>query len=69
LAENCVHDSNTGSNTGQLLTRSFMDYAMPLARRMPFFPTELPEGGPCGASWAFALSRALAIIAGVRSGF
>jgi carbon-monoxide dehydrogenase large subunit len=39
LFEQCVYDPATG----QLLTGSFMDYAMPRAADMPFFATALSE--------------------------
>ena len=38
LLENCVYDKN-----GQLLTGSYMDYAMPRADNLPFFKTEISE--------------------------
>jgi carbon-monoxide dehydrogenase large subunit len=38
LMERCVYDSN-----GQLLTASFMDYAMPRARDLPMFATAISE--------------------------
>jgi aerobic carbon-monoxide dehydrogenase large subunit len=40
LMERCVYDSN-----GQLLTASFMDYAMPRARDLPMFATAISEVG------------------------
>jgi carbon-monoxide dehydrogenase large subunit len=39
LAEQCVYDRESG----QLLSGSFMDYAMPKADMVPFFATELSE--------------------------
>jgi carbon-monoxide dehydrogenase large subunit len=39
LFEQCVYDPATG----QLLSGSFMDYAMPRAADMPFFATALSE--------------------------
>ncbi len=39
LAEQCVYDPESG----QLLSGSFMDYAMPKADMVPFFATELSE--------------------------
>ena len=39
LSEQCVYDRETG----QLLSGSFMDYAMPRAELVPFFTTELSE--------------------------
>jgi carbon-monoxide dehydrogenase large subunit len=41
LAERTVYDE------GQLLSASFMDYAMPRAGDLPFFDSELDEGQPC----------------------
>ena len=38
LMERCVYDAE-----GQLLTASFMDYAMPRADQFPFFETEISE--------------------------
>jgi aerobic carbon-monoxide dehydrogenase large subunit len=38
LMERCIYDSN-----GQLLTASFMDYAMPRARDLPMFATAISE--------------------------
>jgi aerobic carbon-monoxide dehydrogenase large subunit len=39
LSEYCVY----GSETGQLLSGSLLDYALPRADRLPFFTTELSE--------------------------
>ena len=39
LGEQCVYDPDSG----QLLSGSFMDYAMPRADTLPFFATELSE--------------------------
>ncbi len=39
LSENCVYDRQTG----QLLSGSLLDYALPRADRVPFFNTELSE--------------------------
>jgi len=39
LSENCVYDRDTG----QLLSGSLLDYALPRAERLPFFTTELSE--------------------------
>ncbi len=39
LLEQCFYDAGTG----QLLTGSFMDYAMPRADDFPFFATEISE--------------------------
>ena len=38
LMERCIYDSN-----GQLLTASFMDYAMPRATDLPMFETAISE--------------------------
>jgi carbon-monoxide dehydrogenase large subunit len=43
LREHCVHDPQTG----QLLTGSFMDYAVPRAADMPVLVSELDETEPC----------------------
>ena len=42
LLENCVYDEN-----GQLLTGSFMDYAMPRASDVPFFTVDHSSVTPC----------------------
>ena len=39
LLEHCFYDSSTG----QLLTGSFMDYAMPRAAMLPFYTTDISE--------------------------
>ncbi|MGE3934974.1 MAG: xanthine dehydrogenase family protein molybdopterin-binding subunit, partial [Rhodospirillaceae bacterium] len=39
LQERCVYDRDTG----QLLSASFMDYALPRADQLPFFATEIAE--------------------------
>ena len=39
LLEQCFYDSSTG----QLISASFMDYAMPRAHNFPFFTTEISE--------------------------
>ena len=39
ISENCVYDRETG----QLLSGSLLDYALPRADRLPFFTTELSE--------------------------
>ena len=39
MSEHCVYDRNTG----QLLSGSLLDYALPRADRLPFFTTELSE--------------------------
>jgi carbon-monoxide dehydrogenase large subunit len=39
LSENCIYDRETG----QLLSGSLLDYALPRADRLPFFTTELSE--------------------------
>jgi aerobic carbon-monoxide dehydrogenase large subunit len=39
MSENCVYDRDTG----QLLSGSLLDYALPRADRLPFFSTELSE--------------------------
>ena len=39
LWEQCVYDAETG----QLLSASFMDYAMPRADKLPSFDTEISE--------------------------
>jgi aerobic carbon-monoxide dehydrogenase large subunit len=39
LSENCLYDRETG----QLLSGSLLDYALPRADRLPFFATELSE--------------------------
>jgi carbon-monoxide dehydrogenase large subunit len=39
IGENCVYDRDTG----QLLSGSLLDYALPRADRLPFFNTELSE--------------------------
>ncbi len=44
LREHCVHDPQNG----QLLTGSFMDYAVPRAEDMPPMVMELDESQPCG---------------------
>jgi carbon-monoxide dehydrogenase large subunit len=43
LLENCVYDPDSG----QLLTGSYMDYAMPRADDMPSFVVETVKGTPC----------------------
>jgi len=43
LIENCVYDSESG----QLLTGSFMDYGMPRADDVPDFDITFNEGAPC----------------------
>jgi aerobic carbon-monoxide dehydrogenase large subunit len=43
LLENCVYDPDSG----QLLTGSYMDYAMPRADDMPHFTVETVKGTPC----------------------
>ncbi|MFO7770378.1 MAG: xanthine dehydrogenase family protein molybdopterin-binding subunit [Roseovarius gahaiensis] len=42
LLENCSYDEN-----GQLLSASYMDYAMPRADDMPFFTVDHSNGTPC----------------------
>jgi carbon-monoxide dehydrogenase large subunit len=42
LMENCVYDEN-----GQLLSASYMDYAMPRADDVPFFVNDHTNGTPC----------------------
>ena len=42
LLENCSYDEN-----GQLLTGSYMDYAMPRADDVPFYVTDHSNGTPC----------------------
>lgn len=42
LLEACVYDEN-----GQLLTGSYMDYAMPRANDLPSFTVETAKGTPC----------------------
>ena len=42
LLENCVYDEN-----GQLLSASYMDYAMPRADDVPFFVNDHTNGTPC----------------------
>ncbi len=42
LLENCVYDSN-----GQLLSASFMDYAMPRADDVPFYAVDHSSQTPC----------------------
>jgi carbon-monoxide dehydrogenase large subunit len=39
MSESCVYDKDTG----QLLSGSLLDYALPRADRLPFFATELSE--------------------------
>jgi len=43
LIENCIYDENSG----QLLTGSYMDYAMPRADDFPNFVVETVKGTPC----------------------
>ena len=43
LLEHCVYDTESG----QLLTGSYMDYAMPRADDMPHFTVETVQGTPC----------------------
>jgi aerobic carbon-monoxide dehydrogenase large subunit len=43
LCEHCVYDADDG----QLLSGSFMDYALPRANDMPIMVTEFDEGQPC----------------------
>jgi carbon-monoxide dehydrogenase large subunit len=43
LLENCVYDPESG----QLLSGSYMDYAMPRADDMPHFTVETVKGTPC----------------------
>jgi carbon-monoxide dehydrogenase large subunit len=43
LCEHCVYDADNG----QLLSGSFMDYALPRASDMPVIMSELDEGQPC----------------------
>ncbi len=43
LRENCVYDPDSG----QLLTGSYMDYAMPRADDFPTFTVETAKGTPC----------------------
>ena len=43
LIENCVYDVDSG----QLLTGSYMDYAMPRADDFPHFVVETAKGTPC----------------------
>jgi len=42
LLENCTYDEN-----GQLLSASYMDYAMPRADDLPFFSIDHSNGTPC----------------------
>ena len=41
--ENAIYDPDNG----QLLSGSFMDYAMPLAEDLPDFTSELDQSQPC----------------------
>ena len=50
LFEQCVYDPATG----QLLSGSFMDYAMPRAADLPFFTTAISECHRPLTPWAFA---------------
>jgi carbon-monoxide dehydrogenase large subunit len=43
LLENCVYDDDSG----QLLSGSYMDYAMPRADDLPHFTVETAKGTPC----------------------
>jgi hypothetical protein len=43
LLENCVYDEDSG----QLVTGSYMDYAMPRADDLPSFVVETVKGTPC----------------------
>jgi aerobic carbon-monoxide dehydrogenase large subunit len=43
MLENCVYDPDSG----QLLSGSYMDYAMPRADDMPHFTVETAKGTPC----------------------
>jgi carbon-monoxide dehydrogenase large subunit len=43
LLERCVYDPDTG----QLLSGSYMDYAMPRASDLPEFTVETSQGTPC----------------------
>jgi aerobic carbon-monoxide dehydrogenase large subunit len=43
LLESCVYDRDTG----QILSGSFLDYAMPRAGDLPLFVTEFDESQPC----------------------
>ncbi len=43
LVEECIYDSDTG----QPLSASFMDYAIPRADDLPFFVSEIDESQPC----------------------
>lgn len=69
LREHCVHDSENG----QLLTGSFMDYALPRADDMPALVLELDETEPCahnplgakGCGEAGAIAAPTAIVGAV----
>jgi carbon-monoxide dehydrogenase large subunit len=69
LREHCVHDAENG----QLLTGSFMDYALPRAEDMPPITMEFDESQPCahnplgakGCGEAGAIAAPAAIVAAV----
>jgi carbon-monoxide dehydrogenase large subunit len=68
LRENCVYDGS-----GQLLSGSFMDYALPRAGDVPFVESELDESQPCthnplgakGCGEAGAIAAPAAIVSAV----
>jgi len=68
LRENCVYD-----HSGQLLSGSFMDYALPRASDLPVIKSELDEGQPCkhnplgakGCGEAGAIAAPAAILSAV----
>src|ERR1700689_4496259 len=51
LLEQCFYDARTG----QLLSASFMDYAMPRADAFPFFDTGIRPAGEGGTTPALAV--------------
>jgi carbon-monoxide dehydrogenase large subunit len=68
LRENCVYD-----HRGQLLSGSFMDYALPRASDLPVIKSELDESQPCkhnplgakGCGEAGAIAAPAAILSAV----
>ena len=68
LQENCIYDAS-----GQLLSGSFMDYALPRAGDLPFIESEFDESQPCahnplgakGCGEAGAIAAPAAIVSAV----
>jgi aerobic carbon-monoxide dehydrogenase large subunit len=69
LLERCLYDPDSG----QLLTGSFLDYAVPRASDLPFFVSEFDESAPCthnplgakGCGEAGAIAAPAAIVSAV----